>query len=123
MQITSYERIMKKPSKKSKKSINRKLLSEWSVKVRNLYDNKCAVCKSTKYVQAHHLIPKERSINGSFEHKYDLNNGIAVCAMCHRFGIKSFHKNIFWAYEFMVRNEPEKLKYLKEKYSEAMYQV
>jgi hypothetical protein len=51
----------------------------WSLAVRNDWANKCAVCGS-KELHAHHLFsrswPKVR---------YDLNNGIAMCATHHKF--------------------------------------
>lgn len=51
----------------------------WSLAVRSDWGHKCAVC-SAKKCEAHHLVPRQ------FEStRYDLRNGIALCASCHKF--------------------------------------
>lgn len=97
-------------------------LKLWSINVRNKYDNKCAICgKSSQHgkIDAHHHIPKELLINGRGDHRIDINNGIALCPKHHKFGLTSVHKNYIWFYEWLKVNEPDTIKYLKNKYPNA----
>jgi hypothetical protein len=54
------------------------LLSKWSKKVRGR-DKKCAICNSTKRLQAHHLNNKAEFP----EQALDPNNGVTLCYYCH----------------------------------------
>lgn len=56
-----------------------------SVKAR---DSKCVVCGSTHKLEAHHIVPKLQ--NPSLAR--DLDNGISLCAKCHREGEGAIHK-------------------------------
>lgn len=51
----------------------------WSLAVRDDWDNRCAVCGSRK-CEAHHLVPRQNEAT-----RYDLRNGIALCAKHHKF--------------------------------------
>ena len=51
----------------------------WSLAIRDDWAGKCAVCGSRK-CEAHHLIPRQKQAT-----RYDLRNGIALCAMHHQF--------------------------------------
>lgn len=51
----------------------------WSLAVRDDWGHKCMVCGSTK-VEAHHLVPR-----GHEGTRYDLNNGVCLCAHCHQY--------------------------------------
>ena len=60
----------------------------WSRAVRDDWSNKCAVCGHWR-CEAHHLIPR-----GHEATRYDLRNGIALCARCHQFdGDVAPHQN------------------------------
>ena len=60
----------------------------WSLAVRNDWAGKCAVCGARKCV-AHHLIPRQHEST-----RYDLRNGIALCASHHIFDNDTApHKN------------------------------
>lgn len=97
---------------------NKKLI-EWSISVRGNYSNKCAVCGKGGKIDAHHHIPKELLINGDDSHRYDVKNGIALCPRHHKFCLQSAHKNYIWFYEWMLKNEPKTIKYLKNQYKDA----
>lgn len=51
----------------------------WSLAVRADWNNRCAVCGVRK-VEAHHLVPRRHEAT-----RYDLANGIALCASHHQF--------------------------------------
>lgn len=92
---------MKKNKKKSEKSIKREQLKEWSIEVRKSFDNKCAVCGSDKYIQAHHIL--EKYVYPQF--KLSPDNGIALCARCHKWGKYSAHRNSIWWAEWLKANQ------------------
>ena len=51
----------------------------WSISVRSDWNWKCAVCNGSP-CDAHHLIPRANEAT-----RYDLQNGIALCASHHQF--------------------------------------
>jgi len=55
----------------------------WARTIKENYNNECAICFSSKNLEAHHILPRrtwsELSLN--------LNNGICLCSKCH----KEFH--------------------------------
>jgi hypothetical protein len=51
----------------------------WSIAVRYDWGSRCAVCGISK-CEAHHLIPRQHEAT-----RYDLINGIALCASHHQF--------------------------------------
>jgi len=53
--------------------------SLWSVAVRGDWAGKCAVC-GARPCESHHLVPRQHEAT-----RYDLRNGIALCASCHQF--------------------------------------
>jgi|TARA_R100000501_G_C2615486_1_gene109172 hypothetical protein len=55
-------------------------------------DKCCQICgKEGKYMNAHHLIPKN-----FIKWRYDMDNGIILCAGCHTLAKFSAHKNPLW---------------------------
>jgi hypothetical protein len=84
---------MRKRTNKRRKRTEKQILQEkadrlWSVAVRDDWNNQCAACgRST--CEAHHLIPRQHQTT-----RYDLRNGIALCAHCHQFNRdRSPHQN------------------------------
>lgn len=67
----------------------------WSIAVRCDWANHCAVCQIAR-CDAHHLIPRQHEAT-----RYDMRNGIALCASHHQFDPDiSPHQNaagwLFW---------------------------
>ena len=87
-------------SKRTKKPRIGTLLREWSRAVRDRDGNKCFLCGSTNYLQAHHILPK----HGWKDYRLDLQNGITLCAKCHSFGKWSVHKgaSLFFFFKLMM---------------------
>ena len=54
-------------------------VSQWATQVKASFDNRCQYCGSVLKVQAHHIKPK----NVHPELINDLENGIALCSVCH----------------------------------------
>ena len=93
----------------------RKALKEWSLKVRERDKHKCQMCGSTKHLNAHHIIPKEFA-----ETRFELMNGITLCVRCHKFGLKSAHKNGFYFVTWLYLHKPEQASFLKDKILESI---
>lgn len=67
---------------------------EWAKAVKERDGNKCAVCGTTKLLNAHHILPREIK-----ELRHTLWNGITLCPKHHRFSRElSAHQNpvAFW---------------------------
>ncbi len=81
----------------------------WSLAVRDDWNWECAVCEAGK-VEAHHLIPRQ---NGFF--RYDLNNGIALCAQHHQFCPDlSPHQNAAGWLQWLMEHHTERWQWYME---------
>lgn len=81
----------------------RKLDKNWSKSIKESFDGKCAICGSTYYCQAHHLIPRERK-----KYRHDLKNGILLCCRHHRFSRElSAHSNSLAFALWLQNNRPD----------------
>lgn len=94
----------------SKAAIRRKALAEWSKNIRAKADGLCAICKSSKMVQAHHILPKERYP----EFQFEPINGLSLCCICHKFGKLSAHRNALFFAKWLMQNRPEQYKWAIE---------
>ena len=81
----------------------------WSLAVRDDWAHKCAVCNGTP-VEAHHLIPRQNE-----QWRYDLRNGIALCARHHQFepGV-SPHQNAAGWMEWLTEWHPNLAAWYRE---------
>jgi 5-methylcytosine-specific restriction endonuclease McrA len=89
--------------KKQARTKARKALVAWSKQVRERDGNACVVCGKAAYLNAHHLIPRERF------HQYELeiDNGIALCPSHHKYGSFSAHRHPIWFALWLRQNRPE----------------
>lgn len=82
--------------KEAKKLLKAKDLT-WSKAIHNKYNNRCACCGRTEYLNAHHIISRQHP-NKTLRH--DERNGILICSKCHLFSRTcSAHKQSF---QFMI---------------------
>ncbi len=93
-------RKAKKKARKPKPPSRRTRLVKWSVEVRVCDGNKCAVCGQTKFIQAHHLLPKERYP----EYQFEPYNGVSLCPSHHKWGKLSAHRNPLWFAWWLCEN-------------------
>lgn len=93
------------PRKPSKKTLTKKLDKLWSKLV--LSRGKCEVCGKSEALNAHHYISRSNR-----RLRWDLHNGICVCAGCHVFKNDSFHKNPVWGHFWMEEHRWEDLQYI-----------
>ena len=87
----------KNMNKQKKERLERKKKDKiWAKMIKEKYHNKCIICGEEKYLNAHHIIPKEIK-----KFRHDTINGIALCPKHHRFSFElSAHQNpvMFWRY-------------------------
>lgn len=103
---------MKKRRKPNKqRSEDRRQLTAWSRAVRARAEFKCELCGCThKYLNSHHIIGKRYR-----PFRYALENGVAVCPKCHKWGIGyAAHENPIIIYRWLETNRPDALQYLIE---------
>lgn len=66
-------------------------------------DGRCEICRSSGRIEAHHLISRSAVF---FRH--NLNNGIALCAQCHKWNLGCSAHASPWAFEdWLRRNKPD----------------
>jgi len=97
-------------AKEERKRIKKKD-KEWSIRIKNRYNNTCAFCVKDKYIQAHHIIPREVK-----RWRWDSLNGIALCPSHHKWGMESAHRNPLWFFMKLEKSFSYKLKVLKKRY-------
>jgi len=92
--------------------LKNKLFKLWAIKVKERAGNKCEVdgCSTGNVLNSHHI--ENYMANPSL--RYDIKNGICVCASHHKFLAQSAHKSFVFMYNLMLSKHPEELKYLLE---------
>lgn len=114
--IKGIERVDKPKSKtqllKEAKRFEKLQDKQFAIAVKNRDENKCVICGNSDKVNCHHIIPRE---NREFRH--DLNNGISLCFLHHKFSLEiSPHKNALAFFLWLEKNRPEQYFYLKSNY-------
>jgi len=94
------KRITKKDLKKLEKRKIKKQFLEWSKNVKERDNYQCVICKCTKYLHTHHIIPRE-----IHPLRFDIDNGITLCAKHHKYSYEiSPHKNPFVFIKWFEKN-------------------
>jgi 5-methylcytosine-specific restriction endonuclease McrA len=80
----------------------------WALKIKERDNFECVICKSSHYLNSHHLLPRERK-----DTKFDLLNGLTLCVKHHMFSREiSAHNNPFAFFVWLQHNRPEVYEYL-----------
>ncbi len=74
------------PRKPSKKTLRNKLDKAWSRAI--LSKGKCEICGKKESLNAHHIVGRR-----NLALRWDLKNGVCLCAGCHTFKTLSAHQN------------------------------
>lgn len=98
---------MKRRKKRPIVKLRKKAFDLWSHKVRDAYDNKCAICGQVEYLNAHHIESRD---NPSL--RFKVENGIAVCPTHHKFGRDSAHEGPIWFYQWLLMNRPKTIDFI-----------
>ena len=109
---------MKKVTKvKRIRILKKKLLVVWAKIAKIQQGNKCQICGSTEYLNAHHLIPKEKKDSAL---RYDLQNAIVLCPRHHKYSYDlSPHKNPITFFALFTATYPNQHEYLLEHASDT----
>jgi hypothetical protein len=76
--------------------------SLWSLAIRADWNHQCAVCGAGKS-ESHHLVPRQHQAT-----RYELRNGIALCARCHQFDPDiSPHQNAWGWIDWLFKHHEE----------------
>ena len=86
------------------KKLRNKLDKEWKKTIHARFNNICVVdgCGKTKYLNAHHILPKETYK----KYRHDPMNGVLLCPTHHKFGKLSAHKNALWFVQWLYIHQP-----------------
>ena len=106
----------KRPNKGTKarekwelRNLKKKCSRAWSIRVRNLADNKCVLCESEALLHSHHL--EDSRLCTSL--RYDTRNGVCVCAKHHKYCNEAAHKSFSTIFRYMVNNRLDDIHYLE----------
>lgn len=91
------------PRKTSKKTLRKKLDSAWSTAIRS--KGKCEVCGKGESLNAHHIVGRR-----NLALRWELFNGVCLCAGCHTFKKDSAHQNPLWFNCWLEENRWEDLR-------------
>ena len=95
---------------KTKKQLIKACDIAWSKAVKVRDDYTCQMCGSVSGLNSHHIIGR---INYSL--RFDLKNGITLCASCHKFDRYSAHNNPLYFAVWFEKHYPENYEYLLTK--------
>lgn len=101
------------PRKPSKKTLKTKLDKAWGSVIRERASNCCEVCKGRGYINAHHVVGRR-----NLRLRWELYNGVALCAGCHTFKLDSAHQNPEWFHYWLEDNRGEDLQSVNDTMSE-----
>lgn len=102
-------------AKKKKPSISKlrkKADKLWSEKVKALQGYKCAVTGTSReeeILNSHHI---EARTNLAL--RWDVINGICLSCGTHTFRKDSAHKSTIWFYEWLLKNRPKVIQYIRK---------
>lgn len=83
--------------------IDKQLDDLWSKLVKDRAGNQCEKCHKTSYLNSHHIFSRQ---NKSV--RWDLDNGICLCAGCHVLNRDSAHKSPLLFAEWVKSKRGEK---------------
>jgi len=101
-------RVAKRKAKRLIRMAPKHALSAWSAEVRK--GGCCAICGKSEYLNAHHLLPKERYQ----EFRLEPINGICLCPVHHKYGKYSAHRNMIWFACWLRKHRPEQYQWVKD---------
>jgi len=114
MKIKKVKKIKLEPIRRIHRRLYKFTLDLCRVKA----NHTCAVCGMKKgdlyngkpqKVDSHHLYSRHFK---NCPLKWDMNNLICLCTLCHKTGKKSAHKNPIWFAEWLRINRPEQYQYV-----------
>ena len=108
--MKKVKKITKTFEKKELKKLHRKCKKLWSLVVRSKASNVCSICGTDKFLHAHHI--EDSRMCKSL--RYDVKNGVALCAKHHKFGKEAAHRGFITIYKYLINNRLDDLSYLEK---------
>jgi hypothetical protein len=109
---TEMPKKRKKPKRKKLPkltTLKNKALRLWTEKVLEIHGGKCAVCGGTETLNCHHIEDK-----CNYALRWDVINGICLCAGCHNFRKDSAHRSVVFFYEWLSCHRPRVIEYIRQ---------
>jgi len=103
------------PRKASKKTLKNKLDKAWSQLVKKQAGNKCEVCGKTESLNSHHIVGRR-----NLRLRWELYNGVSLCAGCHRFKTASAHQNPVWFEDWLKEDRGSDLRLVRSTMNEII---
>jgi len=100
-------KLPKKVKKPSKTKQGRKCMKLWGEIIHK--KGKCEVCGKKENLQAHHFIGRR-----NLTLRYEVRNGVLLCALHHKLGRQSAHEDPQWFNAWMMQNRPDDYNYVWE---------
>lgn len=101
---------------KEERKRRKRLDKIWSDEVKDRDGRRCVMCGQDKYLNAHHIIPRE-----IHEMRYDVRNGISLCPKHHKYNFQiSAHKNGPAFFMWLMLNRHDQLLYVVKRYYEVV---
>ena len=111
--MLKVKKLTKKRIKQLERRVVRKKFREWADGVKDRDKRKCIYCGAIKWLNAHHIIPREIK-----EFRWDLDNGVSLCPKHHKFSREfSAHKNSLAFILWFKRNKSGQFIRLVEKWN------
>jgi hypothetical protein len=115
---------MKKPKNKDTKqyqlwelrNTRKKAFRAWSSVVRKRAGNVCEFCGSKEKLQSHHI--EDFRLCSAL--RYDPRNGICCCVAQHKFRRDSAHHSFILMYDYLTKNRPDDINYLRSRCEERI---
>ena len=103
MKIKKKSKLQKKIDDPNSRLWRNKADKLWKQLVHLKYNNKCAICDSTDFVQAHHMVPREMT-----SHRHVIQNGIVLCCSHHKYSFEiSPHKAPVAFFKWLMEHRPD----------------
>jgi hypothetical protein len=103
------KKTTKTSERKELRKLHRKCKKLWSLVVRKLGNNICSICGTDKLLHAHHI--EDSRLCKSL--RYDIKNGVCLCARHHKFGKDSAHKSFVSIYKYLINHRLDDLSYIE----------
>lgn len=101
-------KLQKKKNNLNSSYWHKRALKEWAKIIR--YAGRCEKCGSADNLQAHHI--QSKAFRGT---RFMLDNGIALCPKCHKFGKTSAHQSLLF-YEWLRTVHPKRYRWILDNY-------
>jgi len=75
----------------SKIRFRKRLDTAWSLAVKNRAGHSCEVCGKQESLNSHHIVGRR-----NLRLRWEVFNGVCLCAGCHMFKTNSAHQNPIW---------------------------